>query len=1152
MEKVKEKIYKYLVDSDIRIKSHYEGYIISNPEYHKEHRLESYKFLFALRNYYKKNGKGKFPVVPCSYCQRFPDEMMHINQNSYELIKNSAYFDEKWYYENYPDVKESGMDAVTHYLNVGWKEFRKPGPSFSTLLYLNRYSDVNNMHINPLLHYELYGKIDKRISSYQKLLRSIQTEIDIILNSVFWDEQWYKNKYLKGDLTKELPVVHYYCIGCYLEMDPGPVFSHKIYEKEFPEVKKFPIPYLLHYELQKRKGGKGYINSATAYYNNKDLQISILTGMYHASTHILEKFEKAKRVLLISHLMNLTGAPKVLLNMAIILKRNGYMPVIATLKPGNLIVEAEKKGIEVITLAAFEDKRLSENIVSFANLFGVVLYNTIESMRLAHILKNIDAYKIAWLHEGKETIRKISDKQIYRINSMDRIFTCAQYCNKFFMPYLYSQKEIEVLHYGIEEKEIANNSNEQKHLDDKLIFITIGTIGFRKGHDILLNAISMLSADFYHNVEFWFVGSVIDEAVGKKLDELKEKYNCIKYFGEVPNSRAIDLLSNASVLICPSIDDPMPVVITEAFILKKAVLTTTHVGTAQFIDDKVNGFLISQINEQTLHDYIIYIINNKNILRKVGEKGYLIYKKYLSSEIFEKKVKEIFDETYNCSENRMVQELHVIDNKVFLYDIEIGVNYFDFIFSCDEDNEIYLFSEGDVYKEKNYTEEKWKCLNEYFIEKKQRLAIIRVMKSCILNFSAIVVSNNFDTMNLNFGQYCWSTLHEISDKYDICIALEENVIKILDKAQFLSRIMSSSKVPIGDKKLLDKIKNIKKHPYTIYCETRDNRNDNAYQLFLLDLMTNPNAYFITTKLSYEMEKDEYIKKHLLIINSEKAKEYMMHSKGIVVSWFAMPIFGEERMKLFYPFLHINYIFVPHGISYDKNSFYLNKSIWGTYKATYVSSKLEKEYLEKCNGYRNVLIKGYPRMDKWFNCHLNQKQVFVFPTWRSNISDQYIELISEICEYITNEFPDMQIIYVAHPSIEQNVFFSIEQKLEKISKEIIVFHSNESDKFNIFFSSSKFLITDYSSIAYDFSYKENAVAIYYEPLANMEANYQIRREFYENNCGLIAKNLEEIGMIFKEKYDKQYLENQVKKFFEYRDNYNTQRVRDSIQDFLEND
>ena len=63
------------------------------------------------------------------------------------------------------------------------------------------------------------------------------------------------------------------------------------------------------------------------------------------------------------------------------------------------------------------------------------------------------------------------------------------------------------------------------------------------------------------------------------------------------------------------------------------------------------------------------------------------------------------------------------------------------------------------------------------------------------------------------------------------------------------------------------------------------------------------------------------------------------------------------MKLFYPF-YILIIYLCHmEFPYDKNSFYLNKSIWGTYKATYVGSKLEKEYLEKCNGYRNVLIKG---------------------------------------------------------------------------------------------------------------------------------------------------------------------------------------------------
>ena len=62
------------------------------------------------------------------------------------------------------------------------------------------------------------------------------------------------------------------------------------------------------------------------------------------------------------------------------------------------------------------------------------------------------------------------------------------------------------------------------------------------------------------------------------------------------------------------------------------------------------------------------------------------------------------------------------------------------------------------------------------------------MKSCILNFQQLLLVIILSTMNLNFGQYCWSTLHEISDKYDICIALEENVIKILDKGSiFKSR-----------------------------------------------------------------------------------------------------------------------------------------------------------------------------------------------------------------------------------------------------------------------------------------------------------------------------------------------------------------------------
>ena len=40
----------------------------------------------------------------------------------YKLISKSKYFDKKWYLASYPEVNETGLDPVMHYLRIGWKE----------------------------------------------------------------------------------------------------------------------------------------------------------------------------------------------------------------------------------------------------------------------------------------------------------------------------------------------------------------------------------------------------------------------------------------------------------------------------------------------------------------------------------------------------------------------------------------------------------------------------------------------------------------------------------------------------------------------------------------------------------------------------------------------------------------------------------------------------------------------------------------------------------------------------------------------------------------------------------------------------------------------------------------------------------------------
>ena len=71
----------------------------------------------------------------------------------YLLILRSGLFDRGYYLLANPDVRKADVDALWHYLRVGWKEGRNPSPLFDTAFYLNSNPDVMQLSINPLVHY---------------------------------------------------------------------------------------------------------------------------------------------------------------------------------------------------------------------------------------------------------------------------------------------------------------------------------------------------------------------------------------------------------------------------------------------------------------------------------------------------------------------------------------------------------------------------------------------------------------------------------------------------------------------------------------------------------------------------------------------------------------------------------------------------------------------------------------------------------------------------------------------------------------------------------------------------------------------------------------------------------------------------------------
>jgi hypothetical protein len=81
------------------------------------------------------------------------------------LITKSDIFDQSWYLAQYPDVAQTGMDPVKHYVLYGAAEGRQPSPNFDTCWYMATYPDVAEAGINPAVHYIRHGRKEGRAAS---------------------------------------------------------------------------------------------------------------------------------------------------------------------------------------------------------------------------------------------------------------------------------------------------------------------------------------------------------------------------------------------------------------------------------------------------------------------------------------------------------------------------------------------------------------------------------------------------------------------------------------------------------------------------------------------------------------------------------------------------------------------------------------------------------------------------------------------------------------------------------------------------------------------------------------------------------------------------------------------------------------------------
>ena len=312
--------------------------------------------------------------------------------------------------------------------------------------------------------------------------------------------------------------------------------------------------------------------------------------------------------------------------------------------------------------------------------------------------------------------------------------------------------------------------------------------------------------------------------------------------------------------------------------------------------------------------------------------------------------------------------------------------------------------------------------------------------------------------------------------------------------------------------------------------------------------------------------------HILVLGSEEYNQTFLKADKIISScsdrWVVNP-FGLDR-KFLIDLFHFDFIFLQHGIIKDDLSKYLNRfntnfSLFITSSKYEYNSILSEEY-----GYKetNVVLTGLSRFDNIpIKQNLNSfKRIVIIPTWRMNIKgvinqENYESVYSDT--FKNSDFFQFYNTLINSPKLlkimEKYKYEGIFCLHPLFSEQWKDFTQNSLFKIKKYFDyqkiliKSSLLITDYSSVFFDFSYMKKPVIYAHFDYEEYRNNHYHNGyfDYFSNGFGPICVNLENcVDLIIDYiiggcKIKNTYLK-RIKRFFRYFDNNNSDRIYKAIR------
>ncbi len=354
-------------------------------------------------------------------------------------------------------------------------------------------------------------------------------------------------------------------------------------------------------------------------------------------------FGKRHKILLVTHQFSRTGAPRAVLFLAKALFRlHGVRPVIISPSDGPMRDEFEQEGFAtVVDPQLFSYQSYSFGACNFVAGFESVIVTSLSSYAFIRYFRGIAKHLSWWIHEtesGFSSFGVMASDLALLFAACESIWLGSPLCIPYASQYA-SRAKLRLLLYGCDDTATPHRPLE----NGKLVFSVIGSVEPRKGQDVFLNALGCLPDELRRKAVFRIIGSPLgfadSQAFYKKIQATAGRYPEVELIPDVPPDRLQALYSETDVVVSPSRDDPMPIVITQGLMFSAVCLCSSAIGHAQLLEDGKSGLIFATGSAEMLAEKMTWAILNPDALNSIGKAGRETYEKSFEMDGFMENIK---------------------------------------------------------------------------------------------------------------------------------------------------------------------------------------------------------------------------------------------------------------------------------------------------------------------------------------------------------------------------------------------------------------------------------------------------------------------------------------------------------------------------------